>query len=50
MPLKLDDESGCRTHSVSDGDIEIVTNERYMVMPCEDGYQVWSERDPQRGS
>ena len=32
MALKLDD-SGCRIHSVSDGDKEIVTNERYMVMP-----------------
>ena len=32
MTLKLDD-SGCRIHSVSDGDKEIVTNERYVVMP-----------------
>ena len=32
VTLKLDD-SGCRIHSVSDGDIEIVTNERYVVMP-----------------
>ena len=30
--LKLDD-SGCRIHSVSDGNEEIVTNERYVVMP-----------------
>ena len=44
VTLKLDD-NGCRTHSVSDGpsglrapqgphgNAEIVTNERYMVMP-----------------
>ena len=32
MILKLDD-SGCRIHSVSDGNEEIVTNERYVVMP-----------------
>ena len=32
LALKLDD-SGCRIHSVSDGDKEIVTNERYVVMP-----------------
>ena len=32
VTLKLDD-SRCRFHSVSDGDKEIVTNERYMVMP-----------------
>ena len=32
VTLKLDD-SRCRIHSVSDGDKEIVTNERYVVMP-----------------
>ena len=32
VTLKLDD-SGCRIHSVSDGDIEIVTNQMYMVIP-----------------
>ena len=32
VTLKLDD-SGCRIHSISDGDREIVTNERYVVMP-----------------
>ena len=32
VTLKLDD-SGCRIYSVSDGNKEIVTNERYMVMP-----------------
>ena len=32
VTLKLDD-SGCRIHSVSDGDKEIVANERYVVMP-----------------
>ena len=26
-------DNGCRIHSVSDGDKEIVTNERYVVMP-----------------
>ena len=31
VTLKLDD-SRCRIHSVSDGDIEIVTNQMYMVM------------------
>ena len=30
--LKLDD-NGCRIHSISDGNQEIVTNERYVVMP-----------------
>ena len=32
VTLKLDD-SGCRIHSVSDGNEEIVTNQRYVVMP-----------------
>ena len=32
VTLKLDG-SGCRIHSVSDGDGEIVTKERYVVMP-----------------
>ena len=32
VTLKLDD-SRCRIHSVSDGNKEIVTNERYVVMP-----------------
>ena len=32
MTLKLDD-SGCRIHSVSAGNEEIVTNKRYVVMP-----------------
>ena len=32
VTLKLDD-SVCRIHSVSDGNEEIVTNERYVVMP-----------------
>ena len=32
MTLKLDG-SGCRIHSVSEGNEEIVTNERYVVMP-----------------
>ena len=42
MYVTLDlDNSGCRIHSISDDDIEIVTDERYMVM-------WWSKRDPQR--
>ena len=32
MTLKLDD-SRCRTHSISDGNEKLVTNERYVVMP-----------------
>ena len=32
VTLKLDD-NGYRIHSVSDGNEEIVTNERYVVMP-----------------
>ena len=32
VTLKLDD-NGCRIHSVSDGNEEIVTNQRYVVMP-----------------
>ena len=32
VTLKLND-SRCRIHSISDGNEEIVTNERYMVMP-----------------
>ena len=32
VTLKLDG-SGCRIHSISDGNEEIVTNERYVVMP-----------------
>ena len=31
--LKFDDNGSSRIHDVSDGDKEIVTNERYMVMP-----------------
>ena len=32
LTFKLDG-SGCRIHSVSDGNEKIVTNERYVVMP-----------------
>ena len=32
VTLKLDD-SGCRIHSVSDGNEEIVTDDRYVAMP-----------------
>ena len=34
LALKLDD-SGCRIHSISDGNKEIVIDERYVVMPWE---------------
>ena len=33
ITLKLYDKGSCRIHSVSDGDKEIETNERYVVMP-----------------
>ena len=33
VTLKFGDNGCCRIHSVSDGDKEIVTNERYEVMP-----------------
>ena len=33
VTLKFDDNRCCRIHSVPDGDKEIVTNERYVVMP-----------------
>ena len=33
VTLKFDDNGCCRIHSVSDGDKEMVTNERYVVMP-----------------
>ena len=32
VTFKLDD-IGCRIHSISDGDKEIVTDQRYVVMP-----------------
>ena len=33
VTLKFDDNGCCRIHSVSDGDKEIVTNERHVAMP-----------------
>ena len=33
VTLKFDDNGSCRIHRVSDGGKEIVTNERYFVMP-----------------
>ena len=33
VTLKFDDSGCCRIHDISDGDKEIVTNERYVVMP-----------------
>ena len=33
MTLKLNDKGCCRIHSVSDGNREIATNDRYVVMP-----------------
>ena len=49
VTLKLDD-SGCRIHSISDGNEEIVTNERYVVMPWKMVTRHGKKRDPQRGS
>ena len=46
VTLKLND-NGCRIHSVSDGNEEIVTNERYVVMPWKTWYK---HDDPKRGS
>ena len=33
VTLKLDDKGRCKIHSISDGDREIITTERYVVMP-----------------
>ena len=33
VTLKFDDNGCCRIHSISDGNEEIVTNKRYVVMP-----------------
>ena len=33
VTLKLNDKGRCKIHSVSDGNREIATNERYVVMP-----------------
>ena len=33
MIIKLDDKGCCKIRSISDGDKEIVTAKRYMVMP-----------------
>ena len=33
LTLKFDDNGCCRIHSIFYGDKEIVTNERYVVMP-----------------
>ena len=33
VTVELDDKGRCKIHSISDGNREIVTNERYMVMP-----------------
>ena len=33
VTLKFDDKGRCKTHNVSDGNREIGTNDRYMVMP-----------------
>ena len=35
VTLKLNDKGRCKIHSVSDGNREIATNERYVVMPWE---------------
>ena len=50
VTLKLD-ASGCRIHSVSDGNGEIVTNERYVVMLWKMVTRgAWRKHDPQRRS
>ena len=33
VTLRFDDNGCCRIYSISDGNKEIVTNERYVVMP-----------------
>ena len=33
VTLELDDKGRCKIHSVSDGNREIATNDRYVVMP-----------------
>ena len=33
MTLKFDDNGSCRIHGISDGDKEIVSNRRYVIMP-----------------
>ena len=33
MTLKFDDKGRCKIHNVSDGNREIATNDRYVVMP-----------------
>ena len=33
MTFEFDDNGSCRIHSIFDGDKEIVTNKRYVVMP-----------------
>ena len=44
VTLKLDD-NGYRIHSISDdGNEEVVTNERYVVMPW-----TWQKHDSKRG-
>ena len=35
VTLKFDDKGRCKIHSVSDGNREIATNKRYVVMPWE---------------
>ena len=49
MTLKLDD-SGCRIHSNSDENEEIVTNERYVVMPWKMVTRHGTNMTPKRGS
>ena len=49
VTLKLDDKGRCKIHSVSDGDKEIVTNERYVVMPWKMVTRYGKKHDSQRG-
>ena len=52
VTLKLDDNRCCRIHSISDddGNEEIVTNERYVVMPWKMVTRREAKHDHPRGS
>ena len=50
VTLKFDDKGRCRIHSISDGDKEIVTNKKYVVMPWKMVTRYGKKHYPQRGS
>ena len=50
VTLKLDDKRCCRIHSVSDGNREIATNDRYVVMPWKMVTRYRKKHDSQRGN